>query len=401
MPYQAQVSCDPRAKPGVTAFAALMRAHYMTGATGTFRPCQADTSEHYDGRAVDWMNSVNDPRQKAVADSVTAWLSADSGVMARRFGISYIIWNHRMWREYAPERGWVLYTGAVPHTDHIHFSFSWDGAMQRTSWWTGRATTVVDQGPCRVFAGQYAPLYQAFRTAVCPTNLPAAPASPYPVCVIGQKNAQIVVAQRVLGVTADGDFGMGTFNTLVSWQTRAAVPVTGVLDKATWAKLVPTPPAPAPPPVAKPPVAPAATTPYTAYKRVVLRQGSRGSAVVFLQRALKVTPDGAFGPRTRSSLVTFQAQHRMSPNGVADRLVWDRLEKRDYPLLAYRGLTLRQGSRGLAVAAVQRALRVTANGVFGSVTGASVKAVQSRARLAPTGVVSGWTWVAIERQIAR
>jgi hypothetical protein len=165
-------------------------------------------------------------------------------------------------------------------------------------------------------------------------------------------------------------------------------------------------PAPAPKPAPSPGPAPvpslsAATTRYTAYKRVVLRQGSRGSAVVFLQRALKVTPDGAFGPRTRSSLVTFQAQHRMSPNGVADRLVWDRLEKRDYPLLAYRGLTLRQGSRGLAVAAVQRALRVTANGVFGSVTGASVKAVQSRARLAPTGVVSGWTWVAIERQIAR
>jgi len=110
-----------------------------------------------------------------------------------------------------------------------------------------------------------------------------------------------------------------------------------------------------------------------------------------------VPSDPEPGPRW----VTFQAQHRMSPNGVADRLVWDRLEKRDYPLLAYRGLTLRQGSRGLAVAAVQRALRVTANGVFGSVTGASVKAVQSRARLAPTGVVSGWTWVAIERQIAR
>ncbi len=48
--------------------------------------------------------------------------------MARRFGIMYIIWNHQIWGTYAPQRGWAPYTGSVPHTDHIHFSFSWDGA---------------------------------------------------------------------------------------------------------------------------------------------------------------------------------------------------------------------------------------------------------------------------------
>ena len=424
-PYEAQLSCDPRDKPGVVAFAALMKASYKTGTTGISRACAADTSEHYDGRALDWMLSAKDPKQKAVADSLVAWLSADSGAMARRFGISYIIWNTKMWREYAPERGWAAYTGSVPHTDHIHFSFSWDGAMARTSWWTGRATTVVDLGPCRVFAGQYAPLYTVPRTAACPTNLPVAPASPYPVYVMGQKNPQIAVAQRALRVTADGQFGAGTWAALVSWQTKARVPITGVLDKATWAKLVPTPPAPTvvARPVATPPKpapasapkaaaapiravvkvapAPVAATPYTAYKRVVLRQGSRGAAVVALQRAIRVTPDGAFGPRTRSALVVFQKLQHISPNGVADRLVWDRLEKRDYPLVGYRGLTLRQGSKGVAVVALQRALRVAPDGAFGPATLAAVKTVQSRARLAPTGVVSGVTWVAVERQIRR
>jgi len=134
---------------------------------------------------------------------------------------------------------------------------------------------------------------------------------------------------------------------------------------------------------------------------VILRQGSRGSAVVILQRALHVTPDGAFGAKTRSALVTFQTLQHISRNGVADRLVWDRLEKRDYPLLGYRGLTLRQGSKGVAVVALQRALRVAPDGAFGPATLAAVKAVQSRARLAPTGVVSGVTWVAVERQIRR
>jgi peptidoglycan hydrolase-like protein with peptidoglycan-binding domain len=79
--------------------------------------------------------------------------------------------------------------------------------------------------------------------------------------------------------------------------------------------------------------------------------------------------------------------------------VWDRIEKRDYPLVGYRGLTLKQGSKGVAVVALQRALRVTPDGAFGARTQAAVKAVQSRAKLAPTGVVSGGTWAAIEKQI--
>ena len=407
-PYEAQVSCDPRPKPGVTAFAALMRARYKTGYVGTYRPCQGDTSEHYDSRAMDWMLSVNNPTQKAIANSVTAWLSAGGGVMARRFGISYIIWNHKVWKEYRPERGWTVYTGSVPHTDHVHFSFSWDGAMKRTSWWTGRANGVIDFGPCQVYRGQFAPLRTAIRTVPCPTALRVAPTSDYRVAVYGQSSSQIAVAQRRLGVKADGKFGPTTFAKVVAWQ-RGRVPVTGALDKATWAKLVSTPqpstpappqtPAPSPAPV--PPVAPWAATRYTAYKSVVLRQGSRGSAVVVLQRGLRVTPDGAFGPKTRAAVVAFQTRQRIARTGVVGHPVWDRLEKLDYPLIAYRGVTLRQGSRGAVVVVAQRALRVTADGAFGPRTGAAVKVVQLRARLARTGVVRNQTWVAIENWMKR
>lgn len=409
-PYEAQVSCDPRPKPGVTAFGALMTARYKTGVVGTFRPCLSDVSEHYESRALDWMNSVNNPRQKAVADSVVAWLSANNGVMARRFGISYIIWNKKMWREYAPERGWAAYTGAVPHTDHIHFSFSWDGAMARTSWWTGKANTVVDLGPCRVYSAQFAPLYKAARTAGCAASPVAAPASSYAVAAFGQTSAQIAAAQRVLGIPT-GQFAMTTFNALVSWQTRLGVPITGVLDKATWARMMPTTPAAVvtPAPVAAPKPAPAPTTvapastatPYTAYKTAVLRQGSKGAAVVVLQRALKVPADGAFGPATGAAVVAFQKLRGLVGTGVVDRAVWDRLELRDYPLLPYRGLTLKQGSTGAPVVALQRALRLTADGSFGPLTTAGVKAVQLSAKLAQTGAVSGATWVAIEKQMPR
>ena len=235
-PYEPQVSCDPRPKPGVTAFAALMTARYTIGAKGTFRACQPDTSEHYDSRAMDWMLSVNNPTQRAIANSVTAWLSANQGAMARRFGIEYLIWNHRIWGVYAPERGWAPYTGSVPHTDHVHFSFSWDGAMKRTSWWTGRANPAADLGPCRVFVGQYAPLWRTYRTtSSCPALRPA-PVSIYKVAVYGQTSAQIKVAQRLLGITADGEFGPATFAKVAAYQYHH-MPVTGALDKATWRRL--------------------------------------------------------------------------------------------------------------------------------------------------------------------
>src|SRR5450631_246348 len=156
---------------------------------------------------------------------------------------------------------------------------------------------------------------------------------------------------------------------------------------------------PAPTPAPKPSVAPWAVTRYTGYKAVVVQQGSRGAAVVVLQRALKATPDGSFGPKTRAALVAFQTQQHLARNGVANRPVWNRLELRDYPLIGYRGLTLRQGSRGAAVAVVQRALRLSADGIFGPITATGVKAVQAGARLARTGVVSGWTWVAVESRM--
>jgi len=156
-----------------------------------------------------------------------------------------------------------------------------------------------------------------------------------------------------------------------------------------------------PGPVARPPAASPATTRYTPYKGVVLRQGSSGAAVVVLQRAIGATADGAFGPLTRAALVAFQRHQRIPANGITYRQVWNRLEARDYPLIAYRGLTLRQGSTGAVVVALHRALRMTPTGVFGPATTASVKAIQAKAKLTKTGVVSGWTWVAIEDRMPR
>ncbi len=149
-PYQKGTLCLTVNQPGAVAFAELLNATYGTHTYGILRQC--GQSEHSEGRALDWMIDSTKPANLALANALTRWLVAPDaqgrpGAMARRFGINYIIFNRQEWGSWAPERGWFPYTGSVPHTDHIHFTFNWDGAYQRTSWWSGVAVTTPLTGP--------------------------------------------------------------------------------------------------------------------------------------------------------------------------------------------------------------------------------------------------------------
>lgn len=143
-PYVGQEGCDPVAKPGVLAFQSLLMSTYRdTGSLGIVRDCGiGGQSEHKEGRAFDWAVSVNNPNQVAEVKAVTDWLTAYQGPYfasnARRFGLMYMIWDHRIWKAYDPTKGWQPYTGPIPHTDHVHFSFGWNGAYKSTSWWSGK-----------------------------------------------------------------------------------------------------------------------------------------------------------------------------------------------------------------------------------------------------------------------
>ncbi|GAC1324893.1 MAG: hypothetical protein NVSMB13_07030 [Mycobacteriales bacterium] len=155
-PYIPQTSCDPSAKPGAIALEQLvLRTYPATGSSGIVNTCAAEgqVSEHSEGRAWDWQVSSQDPAQRASADALLNWLLATDSrghraAMARRLGIMYMIFDHRIWDSYADEQGWRPYTGANPHTDHVHISLSWAGAWARTSYWTGRAAA-DDFGPCQ------------------------------------------------------------------------------------------------------------------------------------------------------------------------------------------------------------------------------------------------------------
>ena len=57
----------------------------------------------------------------------------------------------------------------------------------------------------------------------------------------------------------------------------------------------------------------------------LLRQGDAGDAVKTLQRALGLTDDGDFGPRTKQAVLAFQARHGLRADGVVGKKTWAQL----------------------------------------------------------------------------
>jgi putative cell wall-binding protein len=167
--YKRQSTCDPTAKPGVLAFRDLLLQAYGPRTHSIVRSCRAKgRSEHKEGRALDWSVNVSKPEENSLANEVLAWLLSrdqhgNAHAFARRLGIMYVIWNRKIWGAYKPNGpltngptgGWRKYTGKNPHTDHIHFSFSWAGARKETTWWRAPAEPLPSPSPrvTRIWGG--------------------------------------------------------------------------------------------------------------------------------------------------------------------------------------------------------------------------------------------------------
>lgn len=152
--YVAPTRCRPAPKPGVVAFAALLEAAYPdTTWIGITRAChRRPSSDHQEGRALDWGRDATDRQERASVEDLLDWLFAEDrhgnrDALARRLGISYVIWNRKIWGSWSAE--WDVYCVKKPagcrdpesrsllnpHTDHVHISFGWDGARMRTTYW--------------------------------------------------------------------------------------------------------------------------------------------------------------------------------------------------------------------------------------------------------------------------
>ena len=60
--------------------------------------------------------------------------------------------------------------------------------------------------------------------------------------------------------------------------------------------------------------------------RVTIRRGAQGEAVRQIQQKLKLTVDGAFGPRTEAAVREFQRSHQMVPDGIVGPKTWRALD---------------------------------------------------------------------------
>jgi len=341
-------SCDPHAKPGAKALGDLLRATYAGSSYGIDRTCGTDplpTSEHYDGRAIDFFRNVKVPAQKAQIDALIAWLFAKDSAgnpyaNARRLGIMYLIWNNRIWGSYRAADGWRPYSSCATHTssaydttchrDHIHISLSWEGAMKRTSFWSGKVAA-PDYGPCREAGLNWAAPYTKARTTPCPNVArPVAPAgasallktlTTYSGMVLrrGDSGPVVKAVQQTVGTTVDGSFGPVTAAAVSSWQSAHGLSASGVVTADTWRAMI------APTAVVTKPVSTPAHPELTRYKTQTLRLGAQGAAVKALQQRLSIPRTGRFGKPTRTRVETFQRRHHLLPDGVVGPRTWQAL----------------------------------------------------------------------------
>ncbi|MEJ7636073.1 peptidoglycan-binding domain-containing protein [Aeromicrobium sp.] len=233
-PYLPQISCSPIDMPGVVKLQALVLKTYAEGRSGGIsRGCTDGLSEHSEGRAWDWMVDVGDRSEKAAAADFLSWVTRNDGRNARRLGIMYVIYNKKIWSVYRAGEGWRTSSG---HTDHVHVSFSWNGARGNTSFWTGKVGA-IDYGPCVRFTGTYGARTSTPRTGSCPPSSGLLVKTSLGDRQYGRTGDTVAKAQVLLGVTKTSRFDAATWSAVKKYQRAHDIPYTGVLDQPTWASL--------------------------------------------------------------------------------------------------------------------------------------------------------------------
>ncbi|PWI04926.1 peptidoglycan-binding protein [Streptomyces sp. NWU339] len=125
-----------------------------------------------------------------------------------------------------------------------------------------------------------------------------------------------------------------------------------------------------------------------------LKAGAKGPEVAALQHLLtarghSLPADGAFGSATTRAVKAFQRAQKLTADGIVGSGTWSKLVP-----------TLREGTRGSAVKALQTLLKargqaVTVDGAFSAAVTAKVKAFQKARGLTADGIVGRRTWAAL------
>jgi hypothetical protein len=149
--YDPQTACAKKPRPGTVALGEWLVETYGGAGGAVNRPCSGSgTSEHKDGRAVDWTMDAADPadRKRAKEFLAAAFATDAEGnphALARRMGIMYVIWDDHFYPAYDRfEKEQYVSSGCrsrkkcsktLRHRDHVHISLSKAGAKGLTSFY--------------------------------------------------------------------------------------------------------------------------------------------------------------------------------------------------------------------------------------------------------------------------
>ncbi len=262
--YVAQTSCDPVTKPGTANLVALITRTYPGIYAGTTYACGTDgtRSEHYDGRAIDWMASIRIASQYAKAQALIAWfLKTDSHgnrfANARRLGVQYLIYNNRIWGSWNGQ--WSAYQDCAKtpstardsycHRNHLHISLSWNGALGATTFWTKR-TYPFEYGPCRSSEFNWAGKRPAHNFTRCPSYpTVTAPAGASTTkrnlvrysgiyMVPGLRGPAAAAVQAALHVPVTSVYDTRTANALVAFEKAHRIYPSPVMMSSAWRALL-------------------------------------------------------------------------------------------------------------------------------------------------------------------
>jgi len=125
--------------------------------------------------------------------------------------------------------------------------------------------------------------------------------------------------------------------------------------------------------------------------------GAKGERVVAIQYLLNqrisahLSVDGQFGKQTEAAVRDFQKKFKLTVDGKVGAQTWAALI-----------VTVKQGDKGLAVAALQHNLKaaygytsLAVDGIFGAKTAAAVRDFQERFKLTADGIAGPATWSAL------